>query len=116
LPASAFQRRASLLLSLSAVGQAGVFSLFRSMPEHKVRRHCQLEIREDDFSLTSPDACAPSQASGVKILYRQDFSLFKAINDFANWIGCKRIKNVDRIRWIPLGIVTIVYIVAEAEK
>ena len=31
-----------------------------------MRRHRQREIREDDFSLTSQDACAPSQASGVK--------------------------------------------------
>jgi hypothetical protein len=55
---------------------AGVFSLFRSMPEHKVRRHRQREIREDDFSLTSQDACAPSQASGVKKTLSSVFSPF----------------------------------------
>ena len=31
-----------------------------------VRRHRQREIREDDFSLTSGDVCAPAQTSGVK--------------------------------------------------
>ena len=40
--------------------------LFHCMPEHLVRRHRQREIREDDFSLTSGDVCAPAQTSGVK--------------------------------------------------
>ena len=31
-----------------------------------VRRHRHREIREDDFSLTSGDVCAPAQTSGVK--------------------------------------------------
>jgi hypothetical protein len=36
------------------------------MPEHLVRRHRQRKNREDDFSLTSGDVCAPAQSSGVK--------------------------------------------------
>ena len=40
--------------------------VFQSMPEHLVRRHSQRKIREDDFSLTSGDVCAPAQTSGVK--------------------------------------------------
>ena len=47
--------------------------VFQSMPEHLVRRHSQRKIREDDFSLTSGDVCAPAQTSGVKNLVSTRF-------------------------------------------
>ncbi len=38
-----------------------------------MRRHRQREIREDDFSLTSQEVCAPAQTSGVKNLVSTRF-------------------------------------------
>ena len=50
------------------------------MPEHEVRRHGQREIREDDFSLTSQEVCAPAQTSGVKKMLS---SIFFTLSDHA---------------------------------
>ena len=59
--------------------------VFQSMPEHLVRRHSQRKIREDDFSLTSGDVCAPAQTSGVKNIVS---TIFLTLPDHAGAYLC----------------------------